>query len=302
MTDALSALKEYFISQNYDFKENEPLKNHTTFKIGGACTFLVCPRSREELIDILRRCNELQLKRYIIGKGSNILASDDGFDGVIVKLTDSFAKITVEDTVIHCQAGASLAKVCHEAYLHGLSGLEFAWGIPGTIGGALYMNAGAYGGEMKDVVLSSTHINDRLQPETFGAKQLKLSYRRSIYTDMPDYCITDITLQLIPGSQAEIKAKMDDLMDRRKSKQPLEYPSAGSTFKRPEGNYASALIDQCGLKGLTVGGAQVSEKHCGFVINKNHATCRDVLHLIEQIQEKVCAQTGYHLECEIKMI
>lgn len=302
MTDALSAFKKHLISHNYDFRENEPLKNHTTFKIGGTCSFLVCPHSREQLIDILRRCNELQMKRYIIGKGSNILASDEGFDGVIIKLTDSFAKITVENTVIHCQAGASLAKVCHEAYLHGLSGLEFAWGIPGTIGGALYMNAGAYGGEMKDVVLSATHITDRFQPETFDAEQLKLSYRRSIYTDLPDYCITDITLQLIPGSQSEIKAKMDDLMERRKSKQPLEYPSAGSTFKRPEGNYASALIDQCGLKGLTVGGAQVSEKHCGFVINKNNATCCDVLRLIKQIQEKVFSQTGYHLDCEIKML
>ncbi len=302
MTDNLSAFKEHLISRDYDFKENEPLKNHTTFKIGGNCSFLVCPRTQEQLIDILRCCREWNIKKYVIGKGSNILASDEGFDGVIVKLTDSFSEITVEDTVIYCQAGASLAKVCYEAYLHGLSGLEFAWGIPGTIGGALYMNAGAYGGEMKDVVISSTHITDRLESGHFHSEQLHLSYRHSIYTDMPDYCITGVRLQLIPGSQSEIKAKMDDLMERRKSKQPLEYPSAGSTFKRPEGNYASALIDQCGLKGLTVGGAQVSEKHCGFVINKNNATCRDVLNLIKQIQEKVFSQTGYRLDCEIKML
>ncbi len=302
MTDNLSAFKEHLISRDYDFKENEPLKNHTTFKIGGNCSFLVCPRTQEQLIDILRCCREWNIKKYVIGKGSNILASDEGFDGVIVKLTDSFSEITVEDTVIYCQAGASLAKVCYEAYLHGLSGLEFAWGIPGTIGGALYMNAGAYGGEMKDVVISSTHITDRLESGHFHSEQLHLSYRHSIYTDMPDYCITGVRLQLIPGSQSEIKAKMDDLMERRKSKQPLEYPSAGSTFKRPEGNYASALIDQCGLKGLTVGGAQVSEKHCGFVINKNNATCRDVLNLIKQIQEKVFSQTGYHLDCEIKTL
>ena len=164
------------------------------------------------------------------------------------------------------------------------------------------MNAGAYGGEMKDVVISSTHITDRLESGHFHSEQLHLSYRHSIYTDMPDYCITGVRLQLIPGSQSEIKAKMDDLMERRKSKQPLEYPSAGSTFKRPEGNFASALIDQCGLKGLTVGGAQVSEKHCGFVINKNNATCRDVLNLIKQIQEKVFSQTGYRLDCEIKTL
>lgn len=302
MTDNLSAFKEHLISRDYDFKENEPLKNHTTFKIGGNCSFLVCPRTQEQLIDILRCCREWNIKKYVIGKGSNILATDEGFDGVIVKLTDSFSEITVEDTVICCQAGASLAKVCYEAYLHGLSGLEFAWGIPGTIGGALYMNAGAYGGEMKDVVISSTHITDRLESGHFHSEQLHLSYRHSIYTDMPDYCITGVRLQLIPGSQSEIKAKMDDLMERRKSKQPLEYPSAGSTFKRPEGNYASALIDQCGLKGLTVGGAQVSEKHCGFVINKNNATCRDVLNLIKQIQEKVFSQTGYRLDCEIKML
>ena len=302
MTDNLSAFKEHLISRDYDFKENEPLKNHTTFKIGGNCSFLVCPRTQEQLIDILRCCRKWNIKKYVIGKGSNILASDEGFDGVIVKLTDSFSEITVEDTVIYCQAGASLAKVCYEAYLHGLSGLEFAWGIPGTIGGALYMNAGAYGGEMKDVVISSTHITDRLESGHFHSEQLHLSYRHSIYTDMPDYCITGVMLQLIPGSQSEIKAKMDDLMERRKSKQPLEYPSAGSTFKRPEGNYASALIDQCGLKGLTVGGAQVSEKHCGFVINKNNATCRDVLNLIKQIQEKVFSQTGYRLDCEIKTL
>ena len=266
MTDNLSAFKEHLISRDYDFKENEPLKNHTTFKIGGNCSFLVCPRTQEQLIDILRCCREWNIKKYVIGKGSNILATDEGFDGVIVKLTDSFSEITVKDTVIYCQAGASLAKVCYEAYLHGLSGLEFAWGIPGTIGGALYMNAGAYGGEMKDVVISSTHITDHLEEGCFQSEQLDLCYRHSIYTDMP------------------------------------EYPSAGSTFKRPEGNYASALIDQCGLKGMSVGGAQVSEKHCGFVINKNNATCGDVLNLIKQIQEKVFTQTGYRLECEIKML
>lgn len=302
MTDNLSAFKEHLISRDYDFKENEPLKNHTTFKIGGNCSFLVCPRTQEQLIDILRCCREWNIKKYVIGKGSNILATDEGFDGVIVKLTDSFSEITVKDTVIYCQAGASLAKVCYEAYLHGLSGLEFAWGIPGTIGGALYMNAGAYGGEMKDVVISSTHITDHLEEGCFQSEQLDLCYRHSIYTDMPDYCITGIKLQLIPGLHSEIKAKMDDLMERRKNKQPLEYPSAGSTFKRPEGNYASALIDQCGLKGMSVGGAQVSEKHCGFVINKNNATCGDVLNLIKQIQEKVFTQTGYRLECEIKML
>lgn len=302
MTDNLSAFQEHLISRNYDFKENEPLKNHTTFKIGGNCSFLVCPHTQEQLIDVLRCCYEWNIKKYVIGKGSNILAPDEGFDGVIVKLTDSFSEITVKDTVMECQAGASLAKVCHEAYLHGLSGLEFAWGIPGTIGGALYMNAGAYGGEMKDVVISSTHITDRLEPGSFHSEQLHLSYRHSIYADMPDYCITGVKLQLIPGSQTEIKAKMDDLMERRKSKQPLEYPSAGSTFKRPEGNYASALIDRCGLKGMSVGGAQVSEKHCGFVINKSNATCHDVLNLIKQIQEKVFSQTGYHLECEVKML
>lgn len=164
------------------------------------------------------------------------------------------------------------------------------------------MNAGAYGGEMKDVVISSTHITDRLESGHFHSEQLHLSYRHSIYTDMPDYCITGVRLQLIPGSQSEIKAKMDDLMERRKSKQPLEYPSAGSTFKRPEGNYASALIDQCGLKGLTVGGAQVSEKHCGFVINRGGATCADVVELTEQVKQIVKQKTGFVLEREIRVV
>ena len=302
MADTFSIFKKSLQELHCIFKEYEPLDRHTTFKIGGKCRFLVLPDTAAQIREIMKKCHELQIPYFVLGKGSNILADDNGYQGVIIKLTDNFSKITVNDTVISCEAGASMAAVCYAAYENGLTGLEFAWGIPGTVGGGLYMNAGAYNGEIKDVVIGAEHITDQFELADFKKENLLLSYRHSAYTDLPGYCITKVIFQLRHGDKIKIKEKMDDFMERRKTKQPLEYPSAGSTFKRPKGNYASALIEQCGLKGKSVGDAQVSEKHSGFIINRGHATCKEVMELIKTVQDTVKEKTGYHLECEVKRL
>lgn len=302
MSNSYSAFAAYCTEQGISFKAKEPLRCHTTFKIGGECELLACPNSLEQIAGLLQKCQELELPCFILGKGSNVLASDEGFDGVIVKLTEAYSEVAVNGDLLECEAGASLSKVCYTAYENGLTGLEFAWGIPGTIGGALFMNAGAYGGEMKDITVSADYLTKEGLPGTYAKEELELSYRHSIFSDRPGCCITKVVVQLQPGEKEAIKARMDDLMERRKSKQPLEYPSAGSTFKRPEGNYASALIEQCGLKGARIGGAQVSQKHSGFLINAGDATCRDVEELIRLVQTTVEQKTGYHLECEIRRI
>ena len=260
------------------------------------------PNTAESIGQIMKKCHELHIPYFILGKGSNILADDNGFAGAILKLTDNFSEIMVEDTVISCDAGASLAAVCHAAYENSLTGLEFAWGIPGTAGGGLFMNAGAYGGELKDVVIGAEHIDNRFEQGSFEKEELALAYRHSVYADLSGYCITKVQFQLKHGEQKKIRAKMEDFMERRKSKQPLEYPSAGSTFKRPAGNYAAALIEQCGLKGTSVGDAQVSEKHSGFIVNRGNAACKDVTTLIQIVQKIVKEQTGYQLECEIRKL
>ncbi|MBC8569526.1 UDP-N-acetylmuramate dehydrogenase [Zongyangia hominis] len=279
-----------------------PLSRYTTFHIGGPADVLIKPRSAEALAQVLRLCQETGTSKLILGKGSNLLVSDEGFAGAAICLDRPEGEIRlIGDDLIECDAGVSLKRLCTFAREQGLSGLEFAYGIPGSVGGAVYMNAGAYGGEMSDVLQSARHLDSEGREGCFAGEELKLSYRHSAYTDT-DLCILSARFQLTPGDKGEIGAKMDDFLARRKSKQPLEYPSAGSTFKRPAGNYASALIDQCGLKGFRVGGAQVSEKHAGFVINTGGATCRDVKALIAKIQEKVKEQTGYCLECEVKMI
>ena len=280
----------------------EPLAPYTTFKIGGPAAALVKPFSEEQIAALLRICHTNGLPVYVIGNGSNLLIADEGIDGVVILLGSAFAEIRLLDAhTICCQAGASLSSVCQFAFKHGLTGLEFAWGIPGSIGGAAYMNAGAYGGEMKDVLTSCTHLDMQGNPGELSGDALSLSYRHSAYSDRND-CITTVTLLLRPGDPTEIRARMDELMLKRKTKQPLEYPSAGSTFRRPEGNYAAALIESCGLKGVSVGDAMVSEKHSGFLINTGHATCKDMLSLIRQVQKTVAEQTGYQLECEVRML
>ena len=280
-------------------KYDESMANHTTFKIGGNAPLYIEVNKPSQLSQIVKLCKEENVEYFILGNGSNLLVSDKGVDYVVICLKGDFKNISLLDNnTLYCGAGASLASLCREAEKNGLSGLEFAWGIPGTVGGAAYMNAGAYGGEMKDVVYSVHHIDKEGNLGTIKSSDLNFSYRHSIYKEN-GYIIIGITVKLKLDNKNEIRNRMDDFMDRRKSKQPLEYPSAGSVFKRPEGNYAGTLIEQCGLKGKTIGGAQVSEKHAGFIINIGGATCNDVQQLIEHIQSTVKEKTGYILEREI---
>ncbi len=279
------------------FKKNEPMSAHTSFKIGGAAEFFVEPENTEQLAAIVRAAKEEGINTTVIGNGSNLLVSDDGIDGIVVS-TLMMKKIKlVDETRIYAAAGASLTAVCVFAKNNGLSGLEFAYGIPGSVGGALYMNAGAYDGEMSQVVEFAESLKDNTVIKRDNA-ELSLSYRHSVYTDT-DEIITGVMFALSKGDSGEIAEKMDTLMQKRKTSQPLDFPSAGSTFKRPEGYFAAALIDECGLKGYSVGGAEVSSKHAGFVINKADATCNDVLRLIERIQKTVFDRKEVKLETEV---
>lgn len=280
-------------------RKNEPLSKHTTFKIGGTADTYIKIGTLSKLSTILKECKDSDVDYLVLGNGSNVLASDDGYRGVIIRLDGDFRKISlIDDTTIYCGAGAALASLCKFAHKCGLTGLEFAWGIPGTVGGAVFMNAGAYGGEMKDVVHSVSHIDKDGDLGRIEKDDLELGYRTSVYR-RNNCIITGVTLKLKKGTPDDIRAHMDDYMERRSSKQPLDYPSAGSVFKRPEGAYAGALIEQCNLKGKIYGGAQVSEKHAGFIINKQNATAHDVKSLIRLVQTEVADKTGYDLECEL---
>lgn len=280
-------------------RKYEPMSKHTSFKIGGNADVYIKVNNLSKLSTILKECQASDVDYMILGNGSNLLVSDDGIRGVVIRLDGDFRKITLlDDTTIFCGAGATLAYLCKFALNCGLSGLEFAWGIPGTVGGAVFMNAGAYDGEMKDVVHSVSHISPSGEIGRTEKENLNFGYRTSVYRSN-NMIITGVTLKLKKGNPDEIRAKMDNYMSRRSTKQPLEYPSAGSVFKRPEGNFAGALIEQCGLKGKTCGGAQVSEKHAGFIINKSNATAKDVRDLIGEIQKTVSDKTGYSLECEL---
>lgn len=279
------------------YKLQEALKNHTTFKIGGNADIIIDIDSENSLLSILNYLKEENVKFFVVGKGSNILA--DSFDGVILKISKSFSNIKkINEKEIFCTSGTSLMELCRFALNNSLSGLEFAYGIPGTAGGALYMNAGAYGGEISDVIKSAHYIDSDGKIKEIVKDNMKLSYRHSIFSEKENMIITDMTMKLTQGELAEIENKMAENLKNRKDKQPLEYPSAGSTFKRPEGSYASLLIEECGLKGMTVGDAQVSEKHSGFVINKGNATFEDVINLTDRVKEIVKEKTGYVLELE----
>lgn len=282
--------------------ENESLSAHTTFRTGGPCTCMIMPKSAEDLSQLVKFAAENGVHTLVMGKGSNMLCADEGFDGAVLLIGSDFSEITMLDNcTIRAQAGAAMSRLCRVALDNGLSGLEFAYGIPGTVGGGIYMNAGAYGGEMKDVLVSVTAMDRNGELHTYTPAQLELTYRRSRFSHT-DEIIVSGDFKLAHGDKAEIEAKMNELMARRKDKQPLEYPNAGSTFKRPEGQFAGKLIQDCGLRGATVGGAQVSEKHCGFVINKGGATSADIKELIAQIQKTVYEKTGFYLECEVRII
>ncbi len=282
--------------------ENVLMSRYTTFKTGGYAPLLIEPGNIENLSAVLKECAKRKIEPLIIGNGSNLLIPDEGINRPVIKLSDGFDKIELlDETTIKCGAGVTLSKLCIFALEHSLTGLEFAFGIPGTAGGGAYMNAGAYGGEMKDVLVCCEHIDRYGNIGTYENDELNLSYRHSIYTDTNNVIIS-LTLKLKKGNKTEIKAKMDELLGKRKAKQPLDFPSAGSVFKRPEGYFAAALIEECGLKGRTVGGAQVSEKHSGFIINIGNATTENILDLIKIVQDTVYEKKGIRLECEVKAV
>lgn len=279
------------------FSTNCSLSEHTTFKIGGNCSFLIEINSANSAAELVKYLRANEIKYAILGKGSNIIASDSGYDGVILHFGKEFSNISVYNTKVCADAGASLAAVCRKAQENGLSGMENLYGIPGSVGGGLYMNAGAYGSEMKDVVISAEYIDEEGNISSISVRDMMLSYRRSLFSER-NCIITSVVFELTSGDSEKINQDMAECMHKRITKQPLEYPSAGSTFKRPEGSYASLLIEQCGLKGMSVGGAEVSTKHSGFVINKGGATCKDVLELCRRVNEIVLEKTGYSLELE----
>lgn len=280
---------------------DEPMKNHTTFRIGGPADCLAVPHTIDEAEKVIRSCRQEGVPCFIMGNGSNLLVSDQGFRGVVVQLYKEFAGIETEGTLIRAQAGASLARIAAEALRNGLEGFEFAAGIPGTLGGACIMNAGAYGGEMKDVLREVTVLTLEGERKIFHREELDMGYRTS-RASREGAVVLEAVLQLQKGEESRIREKMEDLKERRISKQPLEYPSAGSTFKRPEGYFAGKLIQDAGLRGFRVGDAMVSEKHCGFVINCGNATAADVAELIRQIQEKVKETSGVTLEPEVRRL
>ncbi|MBR5246810.1 MAG: UDP-N-acetylmuramate dehydrogenase [Clostridia bacterium] len=281
---------------------NAPMKKYTSFKCGGNASLLITPTSSDSLQKIISYCYTKNIKPLIIGNGSNLLVTDNGINNIVIKIGSKMSQIElIDETTIFCEAGASLKSLCMFALENSLSGLEFAYGIPGTLGGAVYMNAGAYGGEMKDVLFSCKHIDENGNVGEIEQNELNLRYRGSAYTDNGCTVVSAI-MKLKKAEKTDIKGAMDDKLQRRKDKQPLEYPSAGSTFKRPEGYFAGALIEESGLKGYTVGGAQVSEKHAGFVINKNNATATDIITLIKDVQKIVFENSGIMLETEVKII
>lgn len=279
-----------------------PMKKYTSFKCGGNASILIIPDSIITLQKLIEFCSQNNVKPFIMGNGSNLLVSDKGIDGVVIKIASKISEIKLlDDTTIYCEAGASLKSLCMFALENELSGLEFAYGIPGNLGGAVYMNAGAYGGEMKDVLYSCKHIDNDGELGELLQNELALDYRKSAYTSN-GFTVVSAILKLKKSDKISIKEAMNTNLQKRKDKQPLEYGSAGSTFKRPTGYFAGALIEDCGLKGYTVGGAQVSEKHAGFVINKNGATATDVLTLIKDVQRIVYEKHGVMLETEVKII
>ena len=280
---------------------DEPMKKHTTFRVGGNADYFVMPKTIQEVKAVVDLCRHMDMPYYVVGNGSNLLVSDNGYRGVIVQIYKEMNAITVEEDCVHAQAGALLSKVGSVALEAELSGFEFAAGIPGTVGGAVVMNAGAYGGEMKDILANAIVLTEDGEVLTLKNDELELGYRTSIIAKK-NYIVLEVVYKLLKGDKEEIRAKMDELKVQRVTKQPLEYPSAGSTFKRPEGYFAGKLIQDAGLRGFQVGGAQVSEKHCGFVINKEEATAADIVELMKQVADKVYQEFDVTLEPEVKRL
>ena len=284
-----------------DVETNVNLSKYTSFCIGGTADFVVKPKCFTDIISVIRIAKESEVSYYIMGKGSNILVSDNGYRGIVI-LTINLNMISfIEENFIECDAGVTVASLCNFAYSHSLSGLEFAWGIPGSVGGGIYMNAGAYGGEFKDVVRSCKYMDENGKLFELEVDEMDMAYRHSFFCDKK-LLILSVVLELNKADKPIIKQKMDDYIHRRKTKQPLEYPSCGSAFKRPSQGYASALIEECGLKGYRIGGAEISTKHSGFIINVEQATCNDVLDLMAYVKSVVLEKKGIALEHEVKTL
>lgn len=297
----IAALVRALRAEQLPALQGEPLSRHTTFQIGGPAAVFCRPETPAQLLRTLELCREHGVRSYLLGNGSNTLFSDAGFDGAVVCTVEMKSPVTVSGNVLRAAAGAPLGAVCRKAQQAGLAGLAFAFGIPGTVGGAVYMNAGAYGGELKQVLRRVTFLDRALRLDSLPVQELALGYRTSRF-ETEGGVILEAEFSLTPGDPAAIEAEMQELMARRREKQPLELPSAGSTFKRPKGAFAGALIEQAGLRGFAVGGAAVSTKHCGFVVNTGGATCADVVALTEEVARIVYEKTGYRLEREIRVV
>ena len=284
-----------------ELREQEPMSRHTSFRTGGPARLMALPRSRSEAVAAVRAAMELGIRPFYLGNGSNLLVADRGYEGFVLK-TSGMDQVREVDRRLRAESGIPLSRLAVAAVDRGLAGLEFAHGIPGSLGGAVTMNAGAYGGEMVQVLTAVTFLDGEGNVVTLPAEECHLTYRHSDFTEHPERLILEAEFELPQGDGAESRAKIEDLARRRKEKQPLEWPSAGSTFKRPQGYFAAALIEECGLKGLQVGDAQVSEKHAGFVINRGKATCADVLALTERIKETVLREKGVALELEVRTL
>ena len=289
-----------YIEETRIYKE-EPMKKHTTFRVGGNADYFVVPKTEEEVKNVVSLCKSEEMPYFILGNGSNLLVGDKGYRGVIIQICKEMNQIEVQGTSLLVQAGALLSKVGSAALKAGLTGFEFASGIPGTMGGAVFMNAGAYGGEMKDILAEVTVLDERGEVRVLKKEELGLGYRTSAVAKK-GYVVLSARVELQSGDKKKIEARMQELKVQRTTKQPLEYPSAGSTFKRPEGYFAGKLISDSGLRGFQVGGAQVSEKHCGFVINKENATASDIVELMNQVIEKVQNEFGVTLEPEVRKL
>ena len=302
MSKRLTVLEECCQRIGCPYTWREPMASHTTFKIGGAADLFVQPTSEFQIMLLLGAAAKERTPVTVVGRGSNLLVADEGIRGMVLCLGEGFGKIRLEDGGrLVCQAGASLASVCKAAMENSLTGLEFAWGIPGTIGGAVVMNAGAYGGEMKDILSSVTVLKENGEEEVILADQLQMGYRTSVIKEK-GYVVLEAVLHLEKGDAGQIAGRMEELKRKRVEKQPLEFPSAGSTFKRPEGYFAGKLIMDAGLRGYRVGGASISEKHCGFVVNDQEATARDIRTLMEDVQRIVRERFQVELEPEVKFL
>ena len=286
------------------YVEDEPMAKHISFRVGGAAKRMAFPENAEQLVLLMNFALSCGARALVIGNGTKLLVPDEGLDRLVIDVSDGMTRIADggQANEITAQCGASLARIAEYARKKGLSGLEFAHGIPGTLGGAVCMNAGAYGGEIKDVVASVTLLDPEAGIRTLKGEEMQFSYRRSLLSEHPEYVVLSATFRLERGDSETIGARMRELMAKRKASQPLEFPSAGSTFKRPEGHYAGPLIEGCGLKGRRVGGAEVSTKHAGFIVNTGGATCADVLALIEKVQKTVYDARGVMLEPEVKIV